>query len=70
MENGSQLMGKDPTKEYKTRIKDLLKDNRAIVSEKSSSREPDCTKAQRTCKTPQGSQTHETIGKLQRAMTR
>ena len=35
MEDGYQLMNKEPTKEYKTRIKDVLKENGVIVSERS-----------------------------------
>ena len=34
MENGYQLMDKDQTKEYHTRIKDGLKKNDVIVSER------------------------------------
>ena len=44
MENGYQLIDKDPTEEYQTRIKGVLKENVAIVSERTVARNPIASK--------------------------
>ena len=40
MENGYQLIDKDPTEEYQTRIKDVLKENCVINSDRTTVMKP------------------------------